>query len=376
MLFGMLPPEINSGLMYAGPGSGPVMAAATAWEELAAELHSTAASCESLVSGLTDAVWQGPTAMRMAAATAPYVTWMNTTAAQAEVAASQAKLAAGAFETAHAMTIPPTAVAANRARLVSLIATNFFGQNTPAIAATEMEYAEMWAQDALAMYGYSAAAAHAAVLAPFDPPPVVTAEPGAQIAVATQSAISSAGAHTLASMSQLTAATPQTLLALTSGSLGSSQLSPGLTFPSGLITGAGAATAGHMALTAPFALASEDETALAGASIGTVLHGIKPFLDAGFGPIASHLGSPPMISVAIGHANVIGPLSVPPSWAGPGPAISRAAPVLPNATVSTPSFWSPGTSFGQTVLGNMAGQGLRSIASGIPKIKPIAPAHR
>ncbi|WP_264069201.1 PPE family protein, partial [Mycolicibacter terrae] len=32
MDFGMLPPEVNSGRMYVGPGSSPMMAAATAWD--------------------------------------------------------------------------------------------------------------------------------------------------------------------------------------------------------------------------------------------------------------------------------------------------------------------------------------------------------
>jgi PPE-repeat protein len=31
--FGVLPPEINSGRMYAGAGSGPMLAAASAWDE-------------------------------------------------------------------------------------------------------------------------------------------------------------------------------------------------------------------------------------------------------------------------------------------------------------------------------------------------------
>jgi hypothetical protein len=56
--------------------------------------------------------------------------------------------------------------------------------------------------------------------------------------------------------------------------------------------------------------------------------------------------------------------------------MGRAAPVLPNATISTPSFWSPGGPFGQSLLGNMAGEGLRGIASNIPKVKAAAPAHR
>ncbi|MCV7029324.1 PPE family protein, partial [Mycobacterium sherrisii] len=40
MDFAMLPPEVNSGRMYAGAGSGPLMAAAAAWDGLAAELSS------------------------------------------------------------------------------------------------------------------------------------------------------------------------------------------------------------------------------------------------------------------------------------------------------------------------------------------------
>ncbi len=62
-------------------------------------------------------------------------------------------------------------IAANRVLLTTLIATNFFGQNTPAIAATEAQYMEMWAQDAAAMYGYAASSAHATVLSPYQSPP-------------------------------------------------------------------------------------------------------------------------------------------------------------------------------------------------------------
>jgi len=51
--------------------------------------------------------------------------------------------------------LPPNAVVANRTRLSTLIATNFLGHNTPAIAATEAQYEEMWAQDVAAMFGYA-----------------------------------------------------------------------------------------------------------------------------------------------------------------------------------------------------------------------------
>ena len=167
--FAALPPEINSGLMYTGPGSGPMLAAAVAWDDLAAELYLTASSYGLVISDLTSG-WLGPSSVAMAAAAAPYVLWIVTTAGQAEEAGAQAKTAVAAYEAAFVMTVPPPVIAANRALLMALIATNFFGQNTPAIMATEAEYVEMWAQDAAAMYGYQAAAQAASVLSPFTVP--------------------------------------------------------------------------------------------------------------------------------------------------------------------------------------------------------------
>ncbi len=148
--FAALPPEVNSGLMYTGPGSGPMLTAAAAWDDLAADLYLTASSYGLVISDLTSG-WLGPSSVAMAAAAAPYVSWMVTTAGQAEETGAQAEAAAAAYEAAFAMTVPPPVIAANRALLMALIATNFFGQNTPAIMATEAEYLEMWAQDAAAM---------------------------------------------------------------------------------------------------------------------------------------------------------------------------------------------------------------------------------
>ena len=170
MDFGALPPEINSGRMYSGPGPGSMLAAAAAWEKLAADLYSTATSYSAVISGLTADGWQGPSSLSMAAAAATYVTWLSGVATQAEQAASQAQAAASAFETAFAATVPPPVIAANRAQLAMLVATNFLGINTPAILATEAQYAEMWAQDAAAMYGYAGSSAAAAMLTPFTAP--------------------------------------------------------------------------------------------------------------------------------------------------------------------------------------------------------------
>ena len=136
--FGALPPEINSGRMYAGPGAGSMLAAAAAWNGLAAELGSAASSYGSVISALTGGPWVGPSSTAMAAAVAPYVAWMRATAGQAELAATQAQAAAAAYAAAFAATVSPPEIAANRAQLMTLVATNLFGQNTPAIAATEV----------------------------------------------------------------------------------------------------------------------------------------------------------------------------------------------------------------------------------------------
>ena len=193
--FGALPPEVNSTRMYTGPGAGPMMAAAAAWNNLAAELNSTASASQSVISTLTDDEWRGRSAAAMVAAATPYVTWMHTTAAAAQLAANQAMASAAAYEAAFAMTVPPPVVLANRALLAALVATNILGQNTPAIAATEAHYGEMWAQDAAAMYGYAGSSAGAAKLQPLtDPAP--TSNPGglgAQAVAVTQATGTSAG---------------------------------------------------------------------------------------------------------------------------------------------------------------------------------------
>ncbi len=178
MDFAQLPPEINSALMYAGPGSGPMLAAAAAWESLAGELQTVASAYTAVVTSLIDGPWQGSSAAAMANASWPQISWLSNTAGLAQDAGARAVAAASAYEAAFAATVPPAEVAANRALLGALLATNFLGQNTAAIAATEALYGEMWAQDAAAMYGYSGATAQATALTPFSPTQITAALTG------------------------------------------------------------------------------------------------------------------------------------------------------------------------------------------------------
>jgi PPE-repeat protein len=174
--YGVLPPEINSGRMWGGPGSASLAASAAAWQALAADLGSAGAAMQAVIEALTSTSWMGPTSMTMATAAAPYVVWMLAVAAQCQEAAAAASQAAMVFEAAHAGVVPPPEIEENRTRLAALIATNFpFNQNAAAIAATEADYDRMWSQDATVLYGYSAdAAGVTGSLIPFVPPAPTT----------------------------------------------------------------------------------------------------------------------------------------------------------------------------------------------------------
>ena len=216
MDFGIYPPEINSGRMYTGPG-----AATDAHRRRSlARIGRRTAFGGQLVSigGLgidRRAVGGDRHQRRWPPRPRPTSAWLNATAAQAEETAAQAKAAAAAYQTAFTSTVPPPMVAANRSQLMTLVATNLFGRNTQAIAANEAQYAEMWAQDAAAMYGYAASSASATSLTPFTPPQQNTNPGGSagQAAAVSQATGTSAGnvQSTVSSIQQAFSAVPNAL---------------------------------------------------------------------------------------------------------------------------------------------------------------------
>jgi PPE-repeat protein len=347
MDFAALPPEVNSGRMYAGAGAGPMLAAAAAWDGLAAELSSAVGGYRAAVSGLTGGAWLGPASVSMAAAAAPYAAWMSSTAEQAAQSANQARLAAAAYEAAFAATVPPPVIAANRSLLMSLVATNIFGQNSAAIAATETQYAEMWAQDATAMYGYASGSSAASTLTPFSTPPQNTnpGGVGAQGAAVGQAAGASAAGHSQSVLSQLVSAVPNMLQGLASGdptgsSMGSilGNSADLLNFGSGLsFVASGVLFVVDPLLTGPIsgalpALALGSYGPELGASGAAGLLSTPGALGLGSAGMSASLGRGDVLA-GLGRAGSIGGLSVPPSWAGAAPASSRAAMALPEPTL-------------------------------------------
>ena len=332
MHFAVLPPEVNSGRMYAGPGVGPMLTAASAWDELADELHSSATDYQSVVSSLTNDGWQGVSSESMAASAAPQTEWLRSTAAQASQAGAQAKAAASAYESAFSMTVPPAEVAANRAQLMTLQATNLLGQNAAAIAANEVAYGEMWAQDVAAMYGYAGAAKSATQVTPFAEPQQATNSGG----LATQSAaVTQAGGTSAGNAQSAMSAVPSALQSLESAtgltgfdnfsnaydlaSLGSSLLGNG-TGLIGLSGAAGFITKTEDKITAPL-FGSDDAS--------------PPKPPPVRAPSAPKAGS--TASAAMGESGSLGRLSVPQGWASAAPQVRLTALEAPMPGAAAPA---------------------------------------
>ncbi|QZA20208.1 PPE family protein [Mycobacterium malmoense] len=336
MDYGTLPPEINSVRIYSGPGSGPMMAAAAAWDVLANGLDSVSRGYSSVIARLQGESWSGAASVAMATAAAPYVAWVTTAGAQAEEAASQARAAAAAYEAAFAATVPPTLVTSNRTQLANLVATNIFGQNTMMIGETEAAYEEMWAQDAATMYTYAASSSAATSLRQFGEPPQTTtaAGPSAQSAAVAQAAATPAVGQSQVTLSQLISAVPQQLQALASaGSSGSSTSAATSLVPSSLLTVFG----NFNTLTAPINLGdgiSRTYTSAGSFGTGIFRSNVQSAGDAikeaggaatAASTAAGSAGAPGPVLANAGNATAVGKLSVPQSWAATNPAAATVA---------------------------------------------------
>ncbi|EUA11486.1 PPE family protein [Mycobacterium pseudokansasii] len=367
--FGALPPEVNSALLYEGPGSGPMLTAATAWESLTAVLNSAAVSYASVVSALTLESWLGPASASMAAAAAPYAEWLSAAAEQARQTAAQASAAAAAYETARAAAVPPPVIAANRSQLALLVTTNTFGQNTPAIETIQADYAEMWAQDAAVMYQYAEASETASTLMPFSQP-AHTADPTAS---ASQAAQVPGGADASAVAGPAASIGPETLQLLAAAA--SSPLTSQLPAPAASIT-------------IPTPIGELDVLALYIAAIGTTslslsvvntarpwyygYNGFRPAPSPGAieptqgEPISSErevlassqrsvAGAP--VSAGTGQAALVGGLSVPHGWTMAAPEIKLAVESLPSAGLTAAP-----TDLGGAPVGLLSGMALAGLA--------------
>ncbi|OCB07496.1 hypothetical protein A5689_08785 [Mycobacterium intracellulare subsp. yongonense] len=316
-----------------------MMAAAWAWNMLAAELDSAATAYDTVITQLTSEGWMGPASAQMAEAAQPYVTWMRTSAAQAEQAATSARAAAGAYETAFAATVPPPLIETNRTLLTQAISTNVLGQNIPLITQLEAQYAEMWAQDAAAMYGYAAASAGASTLTTFDRPPSTTnpaGQAGQATAVANAAETSAQSSASTSGLANPTSASSAVLNASAASSESSKPVAwkdwvKMYTSDLGILYYQLGDYDHFMKLWLggrPAAASKGTQAAAAVPRLGGTLGGTL-----GGGPTSS--ASP--VSAGLGRAATVGHLSVPQSWAAAAPATSAETAPPAVSTVSAGS---------------------------------------
>ncbi|OBK38783.1 hypothetical protein A5658_25865 [Mycobacterium sp. 1245111.1] len=376
MYFGSLPPEINSANMYSGAGSAPLLAAAAAWDGLAGELTAVANSYQAAVTELTSGPWLGPASVSMSAAAAPYVAWLQATAAQAEETSARAKSAAAAYQTAFSATVPPAMVAANRAQLTTLLATNVFGRNAAAIAATEAQYGQMWAQDLAAMYGYAASSAAATALTPFSPAPQTT-NPGGAISTATGPATGMAQGTVQRALSAVPGALASAAAAAPAATDPADALNTLADFLTIFLNVPSSAATFLIGVPANVLGVTGFPVSIVGA--GTGIHtddiisgweGEEPYPSTAPAPIkpfpAPLLNLPegtlfePSVEAGVGEANTVGALSVPPTWAVATPAVRPIAFTLPGtasaAEVPAAADADSSSTLSEMALAGMAGR--------------------
>lgn len=389
-----MPPEVNSGLTYAGPQSAPLTAAMAAWEALAADLASTAAAMQTAITGVAGTSYTGPTSVMMAGAGMQHVGWCAQTAALAQTAAALAGQAAAIVEAVHAGVVPPPEIEANRNLLQALIASNFMGINAGPIAATVANYQRMWAQDSTALYAYAGdSSATVGGLVPFLPmTPTVNPAGAADQAAAVSQAVAQGAGNTadkaasavnqLNSPTQSAAGGASDFMSMAPQFMSTvPQVLQGMAQP---LSSANPmqAMSGFQSLLGPL-MSGFGGGGLGGAAPALASAG-SPALSAGLGGAGGGLGGvgggTGALSAALGGAPKLGGLSVPATWAASSQNAggANASMSVSGAGVNANSSAAPGGTSGgmggapMAAMGNKEGSGQNGQSYGSPvRVLPL-----
>jgi PPE-repeat protein len=294
--------------------------------------------------------------------------------------------------------VPLPAIAENRAELATLVANNFLGQNTGAIATNEANYLDMWIQDALGMDTYQVNSQAASAL------PAQVAAPQ----VASGAAPAAAAAVAAAAPADATSTVIQGLLLDLAEIFGFTGAGPGGLSATELTTWLGSVatsvaanpTAALLPVQATYYMGMLGSTparmfmssgsssggSAAGSSLAsstdTLMENVGKFIDGKMGSVMSGVGGQlsswgSRISAGMAAAQHLGGLSVPNAWHGMAPEMARAAPIMPDTSVAAPTMHAglPSSPFSQGLMGALAGRGVSSMGSRVAaKVMPRSPA--
>lgn len=169
--WGGYPPEVNSGRWELGTGPETWVAASAVWTSFAEIVATATASLMGEIATMTGATLTGMTSVSMLASSVPFFGWLAHMESTALMHSLACATVAQAWGQCTAGIIPLPVVNQNRITEAALQATNIFGQNSPAIAEMDREYAQFWTQDGASMMDYDAAVSLATVPKMVMPPP-------------------------------------------------------------------------------------------------------------------------------------------------------------------------------------------------------------
>jgi PPE-repeat protein len=186
------PPQVNYYQHAAGDQAASAAACAAAHQAAAAMLTAEIATMTTSTSTTAAVGWQGAGGAAMTMTAQAFAAILGTAVAWFEEAVVQATAIVDAWHLAKTTMVPGPVSDQNLVDTEALVATNFIGQNSPAIAALVAEYDRQWIHNAaIASSFQSVVAAAVGVLA--TPPPFAPMAPNPAAALA---ALANAGAQT------------------------------------------------------------------------------------------------------------------------------------------------------------------------------------
>ncbi|KAA0093542.1 PPE domain-containing protein [Mycolicibacterium sp. P1-18] len=217
-----IPPEGNYLNISLGDLAASLTAAAAGHQGLADMLLAELTQVQATAATTAAAGWQGAGGVAMVGSAQEYAAALELAATWCLQAFAQATEVAMAHQTAMTSMIPAPVCTTNLATTQALCDTNFFGQNSPAIAALIAQYQEFWTQNASLANGYQAVITQAVAMLSTPPPLSPTAANPAGPAAA--AAANSAQSATQGALQ--TSAKSMTETADATGGAGTSAASP------------------------------------------------------------------------------------------------------------------------------------------------------